>query len=141
MTDLEKLRQWLQTFPQWEDEIFVDFSLDAPGNAGIFPAGVEEIARRADLLGNLQLDCRYRFTIQRKIVGQKDGGANAQWLADFQNWVLAQDAAGLGPQFGDVQGKARIQAKNGGLHAVSASGIATYTVTLIADFVKNYQAI
>ena len=141
MTDLEKLRQWLQTFPQWEDEIFVDFSSDAPGNAGIFPAGVEEIARRADLLGNLQLDCRYRFTIQRKIVGQKDGGANAQWLADFQNWVLAQDAAGLGPQFGDVQGKTRIQAKNGGLHAVSASGIATYTVTLIADFVKNYQAI
>lgn len=140
MTDLEKLRQWLQTFPKWEGDIFVDFSMDSPGNAGVFPAGLEEIDRRVDLLGNLQIDCRYRFEILHQTAGRKDGAENAQWVMDFQNWVLAQNAAGLGPQFGDVPGNAQIQAQKGGLKSVSPAGIATYAVTLIADFVKIYPA-
>ncbi len=137
MTDLEKLRQWLQTFPQWEDDVFVDFSLDAPGNAGVFPAGVEELDRREDLLGNLQIDCRYRFVILRQVASRKDGAENARWLMDFQNWVLEQNAAGQIPQFGE---NTRMQAQKGGLKSVSSAGVATYTVTLIADFVKTYQA-
>ncbi len=137
MTDLEKLRQWLQTYPKWEDAICVDFSTDAPGCVGIFPEGLVEVGRQEDLLGNLQVDCRYRFVLLRQTTNQKGAAENAEWLMEFQNWVLAQNAAGLVPQFGD---DTRIQPQKSGLKSVSQSGIATYTVTLVADFVRTYQA-
>ena len=134
MTDLEKLQQWLQTYPQWKDDIFVDFSRDVPGNVGIFPEGPEETGRRTDLLGNVQIYCRYRFVILRHTTGRKDGTESAQWLMDFQNWVLAQTAAGTIPQFGS---NTRMYAQKGGLSSVLPTGIARYSVTLIAEFVKT----
>ena len=139
MTDLEKLKQWLVTYPGWEDTLAVDFTEAAPGNAGLFPAGLEEIERQEDILGNLQVHCRYRFVLYRKTMGQADGTANAQWLLAFQNWVQQQCAAGQNPHFGDVPDKERMQAQKGSLTASSGVGTVTYAVTLIADFIKKYE--
>ncbi len=137
MTDLEKLRAWLLTYPKWEDTLFVDFTEHAAGNTGLFPAGLEETGRREDVLGNLQVSCRYRFSLYRQTPGQADGTANAQWLLDFQSWVQQQSAAGLTPHFGDVPARERMQAQKGTLKEASQTG--TYTVTLIADFMKVYE--
>ena len=139
MTDLERLRQWLQGYPNWEESLQVDFAEVRPGNAGLFPNGLEETGRREDVLGNVQIDCRYRFVLYRHTAGQADGTANAQWLLDFQNWVQQQSAVGLAPHFGDVPSRERMQAQKGTLKEVSQAGTGTYMVTLIADFRKVYE--
>lgn len=139
MTDLEKLRQWLVSYPHWEDTLTVDFTEAKPGSAGIFPEGLEELRRREDVLGNRQVDCRYRFVLYRQTNGQQDGTANAQWLLAFQNWVQQQSAAGLTPKFGDVPARERMQAQKGTMKQTNAMGAGTYVVTLIADFMKVYE--
>jgi len=139
MTDLEKLRQWLMTYPGWDGTLQVDFMDPEPDNAGLFPEGLEETERREDILGNLQILCRYRFVLYRQMEGQQDGTRNAQWLLAFQNWVQQQSAAGLAPRFGDVPDQERIQARNGTLKKTDQVGTGTYTVTLIADFKKVHE--
>jgi hypothetical protein len=58
-------------------------------------------------------------------------------LLNFQNWVQEQSLSGRAPQFGDVPARERIRAEKGGL-TVGAQTV-TYTVTLIADFMKVYE--
>lgn len=135
MTDLEKLRQWLLTFPKWEDSLQVEYTEAEPGSAGLFPLGLEEISRREDVLGNVQVACRYRFSLYRRTTRQQE--VNAQWLLEFQNWVQQQSTAGLTPQFGDVPSQERMQAQKGALKERSQTGM--YVVTLTADFMKVYE--
>lgn len=137
MTDLEKMKQWLQTYPGLE-ELSVDYVEDRPGQTGLFFQGMEELSRRKDILGNCWIACRYRFILQRKVLFQQDLTAEAQWLLEFQNWVQQQCLAGLAPKFGDEEAGENILAQKGSLQGVSSQGIATYTVTLVADFEKVY---
>ena len=140
MRDLEKMRQWLLSYPAWDDTLQVDFLGAAPGNAGLFPVGVEETGRREDLLGNLEVDCRCRFLLYRKSFGQEDGMENAQWLLDFQHWVRQQSICGAAPVFGDVPCRERLEAQKGALKTADQLGVRTYAVTLVVDFVKKYEA-
>jgi len=139
MTDLEKLRQWLLTYPGWNSLLQVDYMDPGPGNAGLFPGGLEELHRKEDVLGNLQISCRYQFALHCQMAGQQDGASNAGWLLDFQNWVQAQSAAGLAPRFGDVPEQERLQARKGALKKADQVGTGTYMLTLMADFVKVYE--
>jgi len=139
MTDLEKLRRWLLTYPNWNSSLQVDFMEAGPGNAGLFPAGLEETQRREDVLGNLEIGCRYRFVLHRKTTGQQDGKLNAQWLLDFQNWVRQQSITGTAPHFGDIPTQERMEAKRGALKVTDRTGTGVYEVTLIADFMKVYE--
>lgn len=134
MTALEKMQQWLQTYPGWQDTLQIDLTEPAPGNAGLFCEGLEERARQADILGNLQITCRYRFTLYRRVGRDSD---EAQWLLDFQNWVQQQSALGLAPHFGDIPRLEQIQAQKGTLKDRGQTGL--YAVTLTADFTKVYQ--
>lgn len=137
MTDLEKMQQWLQSYPGWEENLAVNFVEAEPGNTGLFPTGPEEVSRQQDVLGNLKITCRYRFTLYRRTAGRTDSAYNAQWLLDFQHWVQQQSAAGLAPCFGDVPEQERIYAKGGALQKASLTGV--YAVTLVADFMKVYE--
>lgn len=140
MQELEKLRNWLQTFPGWDSEVcFADFTEGTPGNSGLFPQGMEEVSRREDVLGNLYLRCRYRFRLLR--VADKSEDKNAQWLMDFANWVQAQSAAGLAPHFGDEPDKETMRAEKGKLSQVRQTGASTYEVLLTAEFTKYYEVI
>lgn len=136
MKDLEKMQQWLQSYPGWEDTLQVDITEPAPGNAGLFTEGLEVLSRKEDILGNVQLTCRYRFTLYRR-VARDNGASNARWLLDFQNWVQQQSALGLAPQFGDEPHLEQIQARKGALKERGQTGI--YTVTLLADFTREYK--
>lgn len=136
MTDLEKMQQWLQTYPGWQDTLQVDCTDPAPGNAGLFCEGLEERTRQADIVGNLQIACRYRFTLYRR-GGRNNGKEDALWLLDFQNWVQCQSACGLAPCFGDIPYLERLQAQKGTLKDRGQTGM--YAVTLIADFTRVYE--
>lgn len=136
MTDLEKMQQWLRSCPGWEDTLQVDTTEPAPGNSGLFPEGLEELSRQEDVLGNLHIVCRYRFTLYRRV--SRDGGAaDAKWLLDFQNWVQQQNVLGLAPQFGDIPYLERMQAQKGTLKERGQTGL--YAVTLTAEFTRVYE--
>ena len=63
MEILEKLRQFLLGFPGFDGELSVDFTQDGPGNSGLFPAGLTEVDRYVDLLGNMQVRYQSLFTL------------------------------------------------------------------------------
>ena len=132
----EKLQKWLLGFSGWEGEPSPDFVEDGPGNTGLFLNALEETGRRTDLLGNLQVNYRFRFTLYRRMLPGQDNG---RWLLDFQDWVQQQNADGLTPYFGDVPGLERIQLQKGSLQEESRLKEGLCTVTLIGDFVKEYE--
>ena len=133
---LEKMVNWLQTFPRWEDTVKIDYVDAVPGNTGLYPKGLTELSRREDVQGNLMVRCRYDFLL-RKAAGQSE--ENAGWLLDFQNWVMGQERLGLAPQFGDDPKTERIRATAGQLHSLTQVGSALYTVALQAEFTKIYR--
>lgn len=141
MTDLEKVRQWVLSYPGWGEEtwLYTDYTDAVPGNGGLYPMGLEEISRREDVLGNVTVQCRYRYSLYRVTAGQADKTDQAKWLLEFQQWVQQQSAAGVAPRFGDVPEKERIRAEKGKLHQVSQTGTGIYGVTLTAEFVKCYE--
>lgn len=139
MTKLERVRQWLQTYPQWQGDLTVDILPAGPGHAGLFPGGVEELSRKEDILGNRQTRCRLQFVLWRQIGTMEDNAVHAAWLLDFQQWVRQQSLAGLTPQLGDVPAHESLRAEKGSLQKISPTGIGTYSVTLTAEFTKLYE--
>ena len=141
MTDLEKMVQWLKTYPGWQDmPLTIDYTEPQPVNGGLFPLGMEILSRREDVLGNAWLHCRSRFTLFRSCSGQADNTENAQWLLDFQNWVLECSALHRTPRFGDVPEREHLHAEKGRLKEASQTGTGLYAVTLTAEYVKKYPA-
>lgn len=132
---LEKLISWLKTFPLWEETLTVDYHSGIPGSGGLYPAGVEEVQRREDILGNVQVLCRAHFDIYRVTPGQQDGYENAAWLLAFQDWVQSQSQMGLAPTFGAEPAREILRAQNGKLKKASQTGTGIYTVHLSADYV------
>ena len=139
MTDLEKLRQWLLTYPKWgQGRLQVEYTDALPGNLGLFPTGLQEVSRRQDVLGNITVKNRYHFVLYRVAARQENNEENALWLLEFQNWVQAQSAGGLAPHFGDEPSSERLWAENGKLKEASQTGTGIYAVALTAEFVKYY---
>ncbi len=142
MQELETLRNWLKTFPQWNSETYyVDYIEGTPGNCGLFPQGMEEVSHREDVLGNLQVQCRTRFRLLHVTERTEDGQRAAQWLLDFEKWVQAQSAAGLTPHFGDDPAREKMRAEKGKLSGTRQTGSGTYEVILTAEFTKYYEVI
>lgn len=132
--DVNKLIAWLKTYPNWGGGDILPDYLDAePGSAALYQKGLQEVKRVEDVLGNVAVHCRYRFLLRRMV---RDGD---MWLPDFQQWVQKQCALGLTPTFGDVPANERLQAENGKLLERSQPGTGVYEVTLVADFIKNYE--
>ncbi|MBQ8881156.1 MAG: hypothetical protein IJ030_03150 [Oscillospiraceae bacterium] len=132
MDILEKLRQFLLGFPGWDEALSADFTQDGPGCSGLYPAGVEEIARRTDLLGNTQVDYKCQFTLYKRM---RPGQDSARWLLDFQNWLMENKKRI--PQFGD--GSATVQVGKAKAQEASRLGTGLCTVSLAVCFTKEYE--
>lgn len=141
MTDLEKLKNWLQTYPGADAlrGFQVDYTDRLPGGLGLFPSGLVEIGRREDITGNVTVHNQYNFGLY--IVFPKspgdDAGAliNADWIMDFQRWVQAQSIRHLAPTFGNTDLRNEtISAQNGALFESDDEGTAMYMVQLSATF-------
>lgn len=145
MTVLEKLRTWLQTFPGNDrlSSLQVDYYETEPGNGSIAPAGLIEINRRADILGNVTVEKQYNFGLFytfTKDTDDNDGSTqNADWLISLQEWVQEQSIKRLAPVFGDVPEEEQIKAQNGCINDVSEEGVAEYMVQLSVNFKKIYE--
>lgn len=144
MSDLEKLRNWIATYPGYDilNTFQVDYTDNVPSNGGIFPSGLVEIAQKRDIFGDVTVRNQYNFGLY--YVFHKDPGddtgakINADWIMDFQLWVQEQSVRGLTPAFGDEPRTERIQAQNGVLYAADEEGTATYMVQLSVEFTKYY---
>ena len=104
----------------------------------LFPGGWEEVSRKSDVLGNVTVKNRCRFSLYRVTTGYPDTFAQADWLLQFQSWVQSQSAAGKAPAFGDVPAMERLWAEKGTLKSAKQTGTGKYLVTLVAEFVKIY---
>ena len=126
---LEKLQTWLSAYPRREGY---------PDKICVLPKEMKEISRREDILGNTLVGYRCYVNLFWELEGQVEDAKNADCLLDFQNWVREQSALGLAPEMGDVPAGERIWTEKGGLTA--GAQIVTYTVTLVAEFMKTYEA-
>ena len=133
---LERISEWLRTFPRWEGTLQIDYAEQVPGNSGLYPRGLTELSRREDVLGNVKTRYSWAFLIRRAAL---PGEENARWLMDFQTWVAEQDRKGLAPRFGDEPHTERLRAFDGQLHSRGQTGSGLYTVMLTAEFTKNYR--
>lgn len=145
MTALEKLRQWLATYPGYDilGQFSVDYTDQIPANGGVFPSGLVEISRKKDILGNVTIQNQHNFGLYYVFPKAPDDdiGAteNADWIMDFQMWVQEQSVRGLAPVFGDEPWTEQIQAQNGILYDADEEGTATYMVQLSVYFTKRYE--
>lgn len=142
MTDLEKLRAWIATYPGYDilGEFRCDFTDQAvPGNAGLFPSGLVEIQRMRDILGNVEVTNQYNFGLYcvfpKPTEDDVAASFNASWVMDFQRWVQKQSVLGQAPTFGDSPRDERIIAQNGVLLDADQDGtVGIYMVQITATY-------
>ena len=125
---MEKLQAWISTYPHWEE---------CPANVCMLPKGMEEISRHRDVLGNTTTGCRYYVTLMWEMPSLGSLDEDTQRLLKFIQWVQVQSATGHAPCLGDVPALERLRTEKGGL--TPGAQIVTYTVTLVADFMKVYE--
>lgn len=145
MNALEQITNFIKIYPGTDilRDFRVDYTDQIPANGGIFPSGLVEISRKADIFGNVTVTNQYNFGLYyvfEKDPGDDAGAAvNADWLMDFQEWVQAQSVLGKAPAFGDVPGAEKITAQNGVLYSAEDEGIATYMVQVAVQFIKKFE--
>lgn len=145
MTDLEKIRNWIYTYPGINAalDLQVDYYSNAPENSSIAPSGLQELSRKEDILGNVIVENQYNFALY--FVFPKTPGddisatKNAEWLLNFQCWAQEQSIRRLVPTFGDEPKKETIKAQNGEIVDADPDGIGVYMVLLSINFIKQYE--
>ena len=147
MTALDKIRDWIKTFPGYD--ILADFQVDytdqmTANSGGIFPSGLVEVARATDIMGTTTVINQYNFALYYTFLKSPGDGisaaVNADWVMDFQTWVQEQSVTGAAPVFGDRPKSERIIAQNGTLYEFDAEGTALYAVQLSVQVVKIFKA-
>lgn len=145
MTALEKVQDWLETFPKADSlsGFHVDYTDKIPGNGGIMPDGLVEVSRKRDITGCVTVTNQYNFGLYyifEKAAGDDIGAEeNADWIVDLQEWVQEQSATGAAPVFGDDRSRERISAQNGTMLETDDGGTAVYVVQLSVQFVKKFK--
>ena len=135
MTDLDKLRNFLLSYPQWEAGQLLYIDRCDGGENGLFPQGVQELSRKTDVLGNRVVHYRVPFMLYRSGAQRAE---DARWLLDFQKWLAQMSILGKTPVFGDVPQEETLRAEKGRLEKNrDSSGL--YAVTLTAEFTKIYK--
>ena len=125
---MEKLQSWLSTYPDWQG---------CPAKVYLLPKSMEEISRKTNVLGITQMGCRYYVTLYWELPTLADAGEDGERLLKFIGWVQRESATGRVPVLGDVPSVERLRAEKGGL--TPGGQTVTYTVTLVADFMKIYE--
>ena len=138
MQELEKMQNWLKTYPGWDPswEIHLDCTDGNSRNPGLFSRGLEVKNRKTDLIGNVTVYCLYRFQL---LLTEPDREQAAKKILDFQNWVGEQSAMGLTPAFGDDPAGETMTAEKGRLAQMRRPGTSFYQVGLTARFTKHYE--
>lgn len=145
MTHLETIRQWVMTYPEIDKVkgLGVDYYSEQQQKSSLAPAGLLEISRREDILGNITVENQYNFSIIFAFNKSPDDdvGAteNAEFILGFQQWVQDQSIRRLVPTFGDDPRNETVKAQNGELTFADTDGTGYYTVLLSINFTKFYR--
>ncbi len=145
MSDLEKVRKWLLSYPQIDriQGLGVDYYSAEPNNGSIDPSGLVEVSRTEDILGNVTVENQYNFVLYFVLAKspEDDVGAtdNADWLLDLQKWIQEQSIRRLAPTFGDDPQTESIRAQNGKVDSSDEEGTGLYAVQLSINFTKIYK--
>ena len=145
MSDLEKVRKWLQSYPKIDrlQGLGVDYYSAQPNNGSIDPSGLVEISRTTDIIGNTTVKNQYNFALYFVLAKspEDDVGAteNADWLLDLQKWIQEQSIRKQAPIFGDEPETETISAQNGKVDAADEEGTGVYSVQLSIEFTKIYK--
>lgn len=144
MSDLEKIRTWISSYPGMNtvEGVRIDYYSPQPENGGMPPSGLTEVSRTEDVLGNVTVENQYNFGLYyvlAKAVDDNGEATNAEWLINLQKWVQEQSVQRLAPTFGNEPETERIQAHNGALYATNEDGTVTYFVRLTINFKKIYE--
>lgn len=95
-----------------------------PDSCALFPLGVEERSRRADVLGNVSVRYRWQFLLRRIALHQESA---ARWLLEFQHWAQSHSQQDWGS----------VRAEKGKLVSTSQTGTGLYEVKLIIETEKE----
>lgn len=145
MTDLEKIRSWLNTYPEIgkAQALNVDYYSQDPGGSNLAPSGLVEVSRKEDILGNVTVENQYNFAISfgfdKPLEDDATSTQNAEWLLAFQRWVQEQGIRRQVPVFGDDPRRETVKAQNGELSYADIDGNGIYTVMLSINFIKIYE--
>ena len=145
MSDLEKIRTWLLSYPKiaMAQGLKVDYYSESPAGSSIAPSGLQEISRSEDILGNItvenQLNFALHFVFEKSPEDDVGATENAEWLLELQQWVQSQSILRKIPAFGDDPKSETVKAQNGELAYADADGTAIYTVLLSVNFIKKYE--
>lgn len=146
MTDLEKVREWIKTYPNFDilSDFQIDYTDQIPASGGIFPSGLQEISHTEYIYGDVMVTNQLNFGLYYVFEKSPDDDAgaavNADWLMDFQRWVQEQSILHKAPAFGNYDtAHERIKAENGVLYAADEEGIATYMVQLSIQYKNFYE--
>lgn len=130
---MERIVNWLQTFPQWEDPVTVDGLQTKTGACGLYPLGIRVLDRRPDILGGERLRLQSRYQLRKTVALDQNNAAHAQWLQQLQNWVVEQSRQQLAPVMGE---HTQWSARDGKLEKDRRPGVGIYTLTLVAEYTK-----
>ena len=145
MTALEKMRRFVESYPSADSfrGYKVDYTDQIPSNGGIFPSGLVEISRQADITGSVTVTNQYNFGLYCVFAKPADDDVaatiNADWVMGFQEWVQKQSITGQAPVFGDVPRLERIMAQNGVMYDADGEGTAIYNVQISVQFIKKFE--
>lgn len=135
MTNLQKMQQWLQTYPGFARlPISIDFTHATPVGLGLYSRGREQKAGKEDILGRKEFRCKFLFLLQMQQFGQAAGDA----VAAFQSWVEQQSALGATPKFGDDPARETMTTRLAKVTDQHNAGTQVSAVELIAEFIKIY---
>jgi len=142
VSDLEKIKNWLSTYSDYQrlQGLTVDYLSPDPETGNIVPSGLLEVNRTEDVWGNVTVENQYvfgiYFVLTKPNADNTAASENAAWVLHFQKWVQEQSVRRLTPTFGDSPETERMTAHNGVLYAENDNGTATYRVLLTANFKK-----
>ena len=135
MTNLQKLGQWLQSYPPFAGQPpQVVFTCQTPQGLALTDSGLEEVSRKEDILGRKLVECRLHFALLLQQPGLEDGSQ----AEAFQQWAQEQSLAQKAPTFGDIPRQERLYTRLRQLKHRVSSGVQQLAVELTAEFTKIY---
>ena len=139
------MRAFVASYPDADilSALAIDYTDQVPDMGGIFPQGIQEVARQTDILGNATVTNQLNFALYTVLTKapEDDAGAtyNAEWQLGFQEWVQEQSITHQAPTFGDVPHMEQIAAQNGEIYSADAEGVAIYAIQLSVIYQKKYR--
>jgi len=145
MTKLEKMKDFISKYEHFDilDHFCIDYTDQLPANAGLFPAGLVELERRADILGNVEVQNQLNFALY--VILNKAAGddtlatINADWLIDFAEYIQEENIKHNHLPFGDYPESEIIMASDGRLYDSTDEGLGIYAIEISVRYTKKIR--